>query len=89
MLLSEECDKKLMKYREEEREEIFLLKEEKKHLQQAIRQLTNQNQNLEATIQRVNAPRQLSLILIVRSSCKKKWPNVTNSIEKNWTLENC
>jgi hypothetical protein len=44
-----------MKYREEEREEIFLLKEQRKNLQQTIRQLTNQNQNLEANIQRVDA----------------------------------
>ena len=42
-----------MKYREEEREEIFLLREEKKNLQQSIRQLTNLNQNLETNIQRV------------------------------------
>ena len=43
-----------MKYREEEREEIFLLKQQKKNLEQAIRQLTNHNQNLEANIHRVN-----------------------------------
>jgi hypothetical protein len=54
VLLSEQCDKKLMQYRQEEREEISLLKEEKKRLQQSIRHLTNQNQNLEANIQRVN-----------------------------------
>lgn len=54
VLLSEQCDKKLMQYRKEEREEISILKEEKKRLQQTIRHLTNQNQNLEANIQRVN-----------------------------------
>jgi hypothetical protein len=54
VLLSEQCDKKLMHYRQEEREEISILKEEKKRLQQTIRHLTNQNQNLEANIQRVN-----------------------------------
>lgn len=43
-----------MNYRKEEREEILLLKEEKKRLQQTIRQLTNQNLNLETNIQRVN-----------------------------------
>ncbi len=43
-----------MQYRKEEREEISILKEEKRRLQQAIRHLTNQNQNLEANIQRVN-----------------------------------
>jgi len=42
-----------MQYRKEEREEISILKEEKKRLQQSIRHLTNQNQNLEANIQRV------------------------------------
>ncbi|CAF4059367.1 unnamed protein product [Rotaria magnacalcarata] len=52
VLLSEQCDKKLMQYRKEEREEISLLKEEKRRLQQTIRQLTNQNQNLETNIQR-------------------------------------
>lgn len=64
MLLSEECDKKLMKYREEEREEIFLLKEQKKNLQQNIRQLTNQNQNLEANIQRVDASFEKNIFLL-------------------------
>jgi hypothetical protein len=54
VLLSDECDKKLMVYRKEEREDMLLLKEEKKRLQQTIRHLTNQNQNLEANIQRVN-----------------------------------
>jgi hypothetical protein len=54
VLLSDECDKKLMQYRKEEREDMSLIKEEKKRLQQAIRHLTNQNQNLEANIQRVN-----------------------------------
>ncbi|CAF3399761.1 unnamed protein product [Rotaria sp. Silwood1] len=53
VLLSEQCDKKLMQYRKEEREEILLLKEEKRRLQQTIRQLTNQNQNLETNIQRL------------------------------------
>ncbi|CAF3214446.1 unnamed protein product [Rotaria socialis] len=53
VLLSEQCDKKLMQYRKEEREEISLLKEEKRRLQQTIRQLTNQNQNLETNIQRL------------------------------------
>ncbi|CAF2385844.1 unnamed protein product [Rotaria sp. Silwood2] len=53
VLLSEQCDKKLMQYRKEEREEILLLKEEKRRLQQSIRQLTNQNQNLETNIQRL------------------------------------
>ncbi|CAF1133761.1 unnamed protein product [Rotaria sordida] len=53
VLLSEQCDKKLMQYRNEEREEISLLKEEKRRLQQNIRQLTNQNQNLETNIQRL------------------------------------
>jgi hypothetical protein len=43
-----------MQYRKEEREEISILKEEKRRLQQTIRHLTNQNQNLEANIQRVN-----------------------------------
>lgn len=52
-MLSEQCDKKLMQYRKEEREEISLLKEEKRRLQQTIRQLTTQNQNLETNIQRV------------------------------------
>lgn len=42
-----------MQYRKEEREEISLLKEEKRRLQQTIRQLTTQNQNLETNIQRV------------------------------------
>lgn len=56
VLLSEQCDKKLMQYRKEEREEISVLKEEKRRLQQTIRHLTNQNQNLEANIQRVNLP---------------------------------
>jgi hypothetical protein len=54
VLLSDECDKKLMQYRKEERDDMSLLKEEKKRLQQTIRHLTNQNQNLEANIQRVN-----------------------------------
>jgi DNA anti-recombination protein RmuC len=54
VLLSEQCDKKLMQYRKEEREEISILKEEKRRLQQSIRHLTNQNQNLEANIQRVS-----------------------------------
>ncbi len=54
VLLSEQCDKKLMQYRKEEREEISILKEEKRRLQQTIRHLTNQNQNLEANIQRVS-----------------------------------
>ena len=44
-----------MQYRKEEREEISILKEEKKRLQQSIRHLTNQNQNLEANIQRVKS----------------------------------
>lgn len=54
VLLSDQCDKKLMQYRKEEREEISVLKEEKRRLQQTIRHLTNQNQNLEANIQRVS-----------------------------------
>lgn len=58
VLLSEQCDKTLMQYRKKEREEISVLKEEKRRLQQTIRHLTNQNQNLETNIQRVN--RQLS-----------------------------
>ncbi|UJR36354.1 hypothetical protein I4U23_029080 [Adineta vaga] len=53
VLLSDECDKKLMDYRKEERDDMVLLKEEKKRLQQTIRHLTNQNQNLEANIQRL------------------------------------
>ncbi len=43
-----------MQYRKQEPEENSLLKEEKKRLQQSIRHLTNQNQNLEANIQRVD-----------------------------------
>ena len=43
-----------MQFRKEEREEISLLREEKRRLQQTIRQLTSQNQNFEANIQRVN-----------------------------------
>ena len=54
VLQSEQCDKKLMQYRNQEREEISVLKDEKRRLQQNIRHLTNQNQNLEANIQRVN-----------------------------------
>ncbi|CAF1536591.1 unnamed protein product [Adineta ricciae] len=53
VLLSDECDKKLMQFRKEERDDMALLKEEKKRLQQMIRHLTNQNQNLEANIQRL------------------------------------
>jgi hypothetical protein len=66
VLLSEQCDKKLMQYRQEEREEISLLKEEKKRLQQTIRHLTNQNQNLEANIQRVNLKNNKKNILKIK-----------------------
>jgi uncharacterized protein YlxW (UPF0749 family) len=67
VLLSEQCDKKLMQYRKEEREEISILKEEKRRLQQAIRHLTNQNQNLEANIQRVNRNENKKNHLIIHS----------------------
>ncbi|CAF3703702.1 unnamed protein product [Adineta steineri] len=53
VLLSDQCDKKLMQYRKEERADMSLLKEEKKRLQQTIRHITNQNQNLEANIKRL------------------------------------
>ena len=84
-----------MQYRKEEREEISILKEEKRRLQQTIRHLTNQNQNLEANIQRVKTKRNLLFFskyfqdfFFFSLSFKKKYQINMNYIEKNLMLEN-
>lgn len=51
--LSEQCDQKLMEYREEEKGEINALKDEKKRLLGIITNLKQEMESLQSQVERV------------------------------------
>ena len=51
--LADQCDHKLMQYREEEKLEIKELKEEKKRLMEFVLQLKNEKQALQIQVDKV------------------------------------
>jgi hypothetical protein len=52
--LADQCDHKLMQYREEEKIEIVRLKEEKKKLMDLVAQLRNDQVSLQTQVDKVN-----------------------------------
>jgi hypothetical protein len=53
--LADQCDHKLMQYREEEKAEIRELKEEKKRLLEFVAQLKNEKLGLQTQVDKVKA----------------------------------
>lgn len=53
--LADQCDHKLMQYREEEKLEIVRLKEEKKKLIELVGQLKNDRVALQTQVDKVNS----------------------------------
>lgn len=51
--LADQCDHKLMQYREEEKEELKLIREEKKRLLETISGLQNDKQTLLVQLDKV------------------------------------
>ena len=53
--LSDQCDQKLMEYREQEKIELKTLKDEKRALQEMIFSLQNDKQTLKVQLDKVNS----------------------------------
>lgn len=53
--LADQCDHKLMQYREEEKEELKLMRDEKKRLVETISGLQNDKQTLLVQLEKVTA----------------------------------
>lgn len=60
--LADQCDHKLMQYREEEKEELKLMRDEKKRLLETISGLQNDKQTLLVQLEKVTVLLLLSLI---------------------------
>ena len=52
--LADQCDHKLMQYREEEKFDVKELKDEKKRLMDFVMQLKNEKQALQTQVDKVN-----------------------------------
>lgn len=55
LLLSEQCEKKILDLREQERAEITALKQERRHLQQVIKSMKEQQRSLQTQVRHLGA----------------------------------
>ena len=68
--LADQCDHKIMQYREEEKHEIKTLKEEKKRLMDVINQFKQDKHSLQVQVDKVNY---LITNFSLNHHCKRKF----------------